>query len=212
MVENRASLTETRPAQVALALNARQATEAARDTSLQGNPVSLVTCARHLLLTLAKDHHFARARLTKDMNHLIRTLIADKNDLSRQATRSLIESTDDMIAVGEARDRQSAVELAHELQPDVVLLGVDTLCPDDVRALASIGAQHPQIKTIVLSTRDDQKLLTLEAFRQGAWGYLIKGKSRPHEIIEAVRAVNQGKAILTPRMVGWILDAMAQRN
>jgi len=65
-----------------------------------------------------------------------------------------------------------------------------------------------QIKTIVLSTRDDQKFLTLEAFRQGAWGCLIKGKSRPHEIIEAVRAVNQGKAILTPRMAGWILDAM----
>jgi len=146
------------------------------------------------------------------MNHLIRTLIADKNDLSRQATRSLIESTDDMIAVGEAKDGRATVELAHELQPDVVLLGVDTLCPDDVRTVASIGAQHPHIKTIVLSTRDDQKFLTLEAFRQGAWGCLIKGKSRPHEIIEAVRAVSQGKAILTPRMAGWILDAMTPCN
>jgi DNA-binding NarL/FixJ family response regulator len=57
-----------------------------------------------------------------------------------------------------------------------------------------------------------QERLALEAFRKGARGYLVNGKSRPSEIVEAIRTVSRGGAILSPGMAGWILDEICQKR
>jgi DNA-binding NarL/FixJ family response regulator len=145
------------------------------------------------------------------MANPIRVLIVDENDLVRQATRALLESAEGMTAVGEAKDRQEAIELIRELQPDVVLWGVDTLRPDDLQTMALISELCPYSKIIVLSV-NGQERLALEAFRKGARGYLVKGKSKPPEIVEAIRTVSRGGAILSPGMAGWILDEISQKR
>lgn len=145
------------------------------------------------------------------MANPIRVLIVDENDLFRQATRALLESAEGITAVGEAKDRQEAIELIRELQPDVVLWGVDTLRPDDLQTVALISELCPYSKIIVLSVKGQERL-ALEAFRKGARGYLVKGKSKPPEIVEAIRTVSRGGAILSPGMAGWILDEISQKR
>lgn len=145
------------------------------------------------------------------MNSPIRTLIVDEDDLSRQATRTLLEGADGITTVGETQNVQEGIELIHELEPDVVLLSVDTLCPDALRTVALISELYPHSKMIVLSAYDGQEHLVLDAFRQGVMGYLVKGKSQPFEIVEAIRTVGRGGAILSPCVAGHILDEMIQR-
>ena len=92
-------------------------------------------------------------------------------------------------------------------RPAVILLDANLLHSCGSQQAASIGELYPGSKVIVLSDAD-QELVVLEAIRKGAMGYLVKGESRPHQVVEAVCAAGRGEAILTPRMAGWILDEM----
>jgi len=142
------------------------------------------------------------------MDNPIRTLIVDDDALFCQAIRTLLENTDGMMAIGEAKDGQKATALARALQPDVILLNVDTLPSDSLQTVARIHELSPGSKMIMLGAHG-QEHLVLDAFRKGAHGHLVKGKSTPPEIVEAIRAVSRGDAILSPRMAGWIFDEMA---
>jgi DNA-binding NarL/FixJ family response regulator len=144
------------------------------------------------------------------MDYPLRVLIVDENDLYRQTMRTWLENTDGLAVVGEAQDGQGAMELIGELEPEVILFGADTLRLDDVQTVAYINERYPHSKILVLGTYEAQDRLVLDLFRKGAWGYLDKGDSQPPDIVEAVRAVSRGGAILSPGMAAWILDEIAQ--
>lgn len=145
------------------------------------------------------------------MANLIRVLIVDEDDLFRQATRTLLETSEGMTAVGEAKEGQEAIEQICKLKPDVILWGVDTLHQDDLETVALVSELYPCSKIIVLSA-DHQERQESEAFRKGAWGYLIKGRTEPLEIIEAIRTLSRGGAILSPGTAGRILDEISQKR
>ena len=76
----------------------------------------------------------------------------------------------------------------------------------------AITEEHPDLRIIVLSVAERDHT-ALEALRRGACGHLVKGKSTPVEVIDAIRKVTNGQSIIGSAMAGWILDEMAlQRN
>lgn len=140
------------------------------------------------------------------MNKPITLLIVDDSQDSRQAIRAAIAYSDQIIVVGEATDGEEALELTGRLQPDVILLDVMMPRLNGIQTAISISKLYPVIKIIMFSAYDSKELI-LDAVRSGAQGYLIKG-SPSTEIIQAIRAVARGQAILSPLMLGWVLDEL----
>jgi DNA-binding NarL/FixJ family response regulator len=135
----------------------------------------------------------------------MKVLVVDDNDLFRQRTCALLERVEDITVVGEAKDGQRAIALIRETCPDIVLLGIGTPQASNLQMVVQIGELFPHIKIIVLND-EDQEQLVLEALKRGALGHLVKGKTRPAEIVEAIRAVGKGEAILSPGVAGCMLD------
>jgi len=143
-------------------------------------------------------------------NAPINVLIAENDAPFRQAIRVWLKDADGVTVVGEAQDKSEALELVRVQRPDVILLDVDLWHLDGQRQ-TKISELYPGSKVIVLSATD-QDLLVLKALQEGAVGYLIKEECLPHEVVEAVCAVSRGEAVLTPRMLGGILDELAQQG
>ena len=145
------------------------------------------------------------------MDNPIRILIVDGDAVSRRAIRTLLENVDGVMVVGEAKDEQEATALVRELWPDVILLDVETSPSDDLEMVAQISELSPASKVIVLGIQG-QEHLVLDAFRKGAHGHLVKGRSTPFEIAEAIRAVSRGESVLSSHVAGRILDEIAQKQ
>ncbi|MFF9349030.1 response regulator [Streptomyces sp. NPDC014734] len=128
----------------------------------------------------------------------IRVLLADDQALLRGTFRMLFDSTDDMETVGEASNGQEALELARAERPDVVLMDIRMPEMDGLDATRHISesADLAGVKVLVLTTFEDDEHVA-EALRAGASGFLGKG-ARPEELLDAVRTVASGEALLSP--------------
>jgi len=145
----------------------------------------------------------------KRMNDPIRVAIVGSDELVYQRTRKVLESADGITVVGEGKGGQSATDLVRETRPDVILLEIGSRHASNLEIVAQIQELFPRTKIIVFN-EEGQEPLVLEAFRQGAQGHLVKGKAQPAEIVEAIRAVNRGEAILSPGLAGSMLDEVFQ--
>ncbi|MEE1748579.1 MULTISPECIES: response regulator transcription factor [unclassified Streptomyces] len=128
----------------------------------------------------------------------IRVLLADDQALLRGTFRMLFDATDDMETVGEASDGREAVELAGAQRPDVVLMDIRMPEMDGLEAtrLISESEELADVKVLILTTFEDDEHVA-EALRAGASGFLGKG-ARPEELLDAVRTVAGGEALLSP--------------
>ncbi|MER6035984.1 response regulator [Streptomyces sp. NPDC101169] len=135
----------------------------------------------------------------------IRVLLADDQALLRGTFRMLFESTGDMETVGEASNGQEAVELARTQHPDVVLMDIRMPEMDGLEAtrLISESEDLAAVKVLILTTFEDDEHVA-EALRAGASGFLGKG-ARPEELVEAVRTVAAGDALLSPTATGALI-------
>jgi len=134
----------------------------------------------------------------------IKVLIADDQALVRSGFRMILESRDDLEVVGEAGDGEQAIRLAGQTRPDVVLMDVRMPGLDGVAATARLtgGADPP--KVIILTTYDLEEPL-YAALRAGASGFLLKDV-RPADLVEAIRVVAGGDALLAPTATRRLLD------
>jgi DNA-binding NarL/FixJ family response regulator len=139
---------------------------------------------------------------------MIRVLIADDHAVVRQGLRTFLDLQEDIEVVGEAADGEEALEAAARLEPDVVL--IDLVMPrlDGIEAIRRLRERVPAAKAIVLSSFvDDDKLFP--AVRAGAAGYLLKDV-QPQDLVEAIRTVHRGGALLHPQVAARLLEEMTE--
>jgi len=130
-------------------------------------------------------------------------MLADDHRMLREGLRrSMIDQGFDV--VGEARDGEEAIRLAHELHPEVILMDVTMPEIDGVEATRQIRSSLPDIKVVMLTMHADQEVLTA-AIRAGANGYLVKDCSTD-EIASAVRMAVSGETALSPQLAASMLD------
>ena len=134
----------------------------------------------------------------------IKVLIADDQVLVRSGFRMILESRDDLEVVGEAGDGEQAIRLAAQTRPDVVLMDVRMPVLDGVSATASLTAAAGAPRVIILTTYDLEEPL-YAALRAGASGFLLKDV-RPADLVEAIRVVAGGDALLAPTATRRLLD------
>jgi DNA-binding NarL/FixJ family response regulator len=127
----------------------------------------------------------------------LRVLLVDDQDLVRAGFRVILGMEDDIEVVGEAGDGLIAVDLAGQLQPDVVLMDVQMPGVDGLEATRRILGSM-DTKVVILTTFDREDYL-FEALRAGASGFLLKNAS-PEDLVEAVRIVARGDALLSPEV------------
>jgi DNA-binding NarL/FixJ family response regulator len=134
----------------------------------------------------------------------IHILIVDDHVLFRDGLRALMESAPDCNLVGEATSGEEAVDLAEDLQPDVILMDVKMPGIDGIEATRQIVRTSPHISILVLTMlEDDSSVFT--AMRAGARGYFLKGASH-EEMLLAIRAVAGGQAIFSPAIAIKMMD------
>jgi len=141
---------------------------------------------------------------------MIRILIVDDEALVRGGLRMILEAHPDLEVIGEAVDGHDALEQVRTLNPDIVLM--DIRMPDldglDTTQRILTGPQ-PTPKVLVLTTFDLDDYV-YEAIRAGASGFLLK-TTPPHQLIEGIRAVMSGDALLAPTITRRLLDRFIQR-
>lgn len=134
----------------------------------------------------------------------VRVLVVDDQVLMRAGIRGILETADDLEVVGEAGDGEQAVDLVDELRPDVVCMDVQMPGMDGLRATEIIVEQHPEVAVLVLTTFDADEYL-FGALRAGASGFVVKN-ARPESIIDAVRVLASGEALLAPDVTRRVIQ------
>jgi len=128
----------------------------------------------------------------------VRVLLADDQPLLRAAFKAVIDTAADLEVVGEAPTGQQAVELARQTRADVVLMDIRMPGMDGLTATQLITADEDLagVRVLVITTFDFDEYV-FQALRAGASGFLGKGVE-PGELIEAIRTVDRGDALLSP--------------
>ncbi len=140
---------------------------------------------------------------------MIRVLIVDDQELIRFGFRMALAAQTDIEVVAEASDGVQAVEEAQRVHPDIVLMDVRMPNLDGIAATASITRLLPDIRILILTTFDLDEY-AFGALRAGASGFMLKD-SKAEQIIDAVRAVASGDAVMSPRIARRMLDMFATR-
>jgi DNA-binding NarL/FixJ family response regulator len=142
---------------------------------------------------------------------VIRVLLADDQALVRAGFRALLDAQEDIEVAGEADDGREAVELTRKLKPDVVLMDIRMPVLDGLAATREIATDRKLDATrIVILTTFELDEYVFEAIRSGAAGFLVKD-TKPAELIQAVRVVAGGDALLSPSVTQRLIAEFAVR-
>jgi len=140
----------------------------------------------------------ARGAWTLVDKRKIRILLADDHNIMRRGLRLLLERHPEFEVVGEAADGREAAERAEASPPDVAVLDIAMPNLSGIEAAQRIRAALPQVAVIILSMHSDEGYV-LRALKAGAKAYLLKD-SAENDLIEAIRAVSEGKAFFSPEI------------
>ncbi|HEU4526678.1 MAG TPA: response regulator transcription factor [Actinomycetota bacterium] len=143
---------------------------------------------------------------------MIRVLLADDQALVRAGFRALLDAEDDVVVVGEAGDGEEAVRQALEHRPDVVLMDIRMPGTDGLAATKTIAAEErlEDVRVVILTTFGLDEYV-FDAIRAGAAGFLLKD-TEPAELIQAVRVVAGGEALLSPSITRRLIEEFAART
>ena len=137
----------------------------------------------------------------------IRVLLCDDQALVRSGFRMVLEAREDMRVIGEADDGIQAVALARHAKPDVILMDIRMPNMDGVEATRRLVAAGTPARILILTTYDADEYV-FDALRAGASGFLLKD-IQPVELVEAIRVIARGDALLAPTVTRRLLDRFA---
>ncbi|WP_336920951.1 response regulator transcription factor [Aquipuribacter sp. SD81] len=134
---------------------------------------------------------------------VLRVLVADDHALVRSGISGLLEAAD-LEVVAEAADGEEAVRLALELRPDVVVMDVRMPHVDGIEATRRLR-EHPDAPAVLVLTTFDLDEYVYRALQAGAGGFLLKD-APPSRLVEAVRTVAAGEALLAPAVTRRLIE------
>jgi DNA-binding NarL/FixJ family response regulator len=138
---------------------------------------------------------------------MIRVLLCDDQALVRSGFRMILDAREDLEVVGEAENGVQAIALARKLDPDVILMDVRMPELDGVEATRRLVAAGSGARVLILTTFDLDEYV-YEAIRAGASGFLLKDV-QPSQLVDAIRVVAAGEALLAPSVTRRLLDRFA---
>ncbi|WP_275002209.1 response regulator [Promicromonospora iranensis] len=136
---------------------------------------------------------------------MTRVLLVDDQALVRSGFSLILSVEDDFEVVGEAGDGATAIELTRALRPDIVLMDVQMPVMDGIEATRRIVAED-LAKVLVLTTFDHDEYV-FDGLAAGASGFLLKNSDAEH-LVEAVRTVAAGHALLAPQITRRVIEQM----
>jgi DNA-binding NarL/FixJ family response regulator len=141
----------------------------------------------------------------------IRVLIADGQPVVRAGVHALLEGENDIAVVGDATEGDEAVAIAQDVRPDVVLVDADLPGLDVLEVTRQIVDDPAQAgaRVLILAAHDTDETL-FAALRAGASGFLVKN-TEPIDLVEAVRVVAAGEALLSPGATGRLIAEFASQ-
>lgn len=133
-----------------------------------------------------------------------RIILADDHNIVREGIRSLLERQPDITVVAEAKNGQTAVRLAQELSPDLVIMDITMPGLNGVIAARQIIADAPDVKVLALSMHKDKRFV-MEMLNTGAAGYLLK-ECAFEELTHAISSVLSGGKYLSPEIADIVIQ------
>ena len=140
---------------------------------------------------------------------MIEVLLVDDDLLMRTGLRLIIQQTSDLLISGEAADGRQAVAAARRDRPHVVVMDVRMPVMDGIEATRQITAAADPPKVLILTTFELDEYV-FDAIRAGASGFLLK-RSPPEQLIEGIRTVAAGDALLSPSVTRRLIEQFSSR-
>ncbi len=139
---------------------------------------------------------------------MIRVVVADDHAILRDGIRSILESQDDIIIVGEADDGSKVIESVKASLPDIVLMDLSMPNMNGLQATRYIKEHFPRVKVLILTQHEDREYIA-SALHAGAAGYVLKRSGR-REMLNALRQVYEQGAFLASNLTKEVLQDYSQ--
>jgi len=140
---------------------------------------------------------------------MIKILLVDDHKIVRAGLKAIIAGHPDMSVIAEASDGRTAVELAAEVSPDVIIMDISMPGLNGIEATGRILEANPGARVIALSMHIERRIV-LQMLGAGAKGYLLKDGA-DDEVVDAILAVSKNETYLSPRINGMVLKDYVER-
>jgi two-component system response regulator NreC len=140
---------------------------------------------------------------------MIRIVLADDHVVMRNGLKLLLERQPNFAVAGEAVNGREAVEICEKLKPDVLVLDIAMPNLNGIEAARQISTKLPHTAIVILSMHSDESYV-LRALKAGARAYLLKDSAEA-DLINAIRAVSEGKAFFSPAISKMLVDDYVRR-
>ena len=140
----------------------------------------------------------------------IKLLLADDHKIMRHGIRSLLEKEAGMEVLEETNNGRTAIELARDLSPDVIIMDIAMHDLNGIEATRQITAELPEVKVIMLSMHSDRQMVA-DALQAGASGYLLKD-CEFEELVRAIETVVSNRTYLSPEIADILVENFVRKS
>lgn len=147
---------------------------------------------------------------TRSAAEKTRILLAEDHATVREGIKLLVDKQPDMEVIGEAGDGEVAIQKAQELKPDLIVMDVSMPGMNGLRATKRLRRLMPDVKILTLTRHTDDGYLQ-QLIKAGVNGYVLK-QSAPAELINAIRAIAEGKSYIDPTLANKMMDSFVGRS